>query len=78
MQKSGPYLRGMFGETIEQMRSQVPAVTIWLWVNDVGGVCPDWATPYEDVATGTQAVKQDWDRDGDELCCSHRWYHRSA
>jgi len=42
---------GSFAETIERIRSRVPRVRVWLWVDDASGSCPDWATPYEDAAT---------------------------
>src|SRR5438093_6478882 len=42
---------GAFTETIERIRSRVPRVRLWLWVEDGTGSCPDWATPYEQAAT---------------------------
>jgi 3-oxocholest-4-en-26-oate---CoA ligase len=56
-----------FTETIEQMRRQVPGVIRWLWVDDTGGDCPEWATSYEDAAADVPAARQAWDRDGDDL-----------
>ena len=56
-----------FAETIEQMRTQVPGVISWLWVDDIGGRCPEWATPYEDIAGSPPIAKRVWDRDGDDI-----------
>jgi fatty-acyl-CoA synthase len=42
---------GSFTETIEKLRDRVPKVKIWLWVDDDAGSCPEWAVPYEEVAT---------------------------
>ncbi len=42
---------GSFIETIERIRARVPRVRLWLWVDDGTAPCPDWAKPYEDVAT---------------------------
>lgn len=40
-----------YSATIASIREQV-AVRLWLWVNDGGGECPDWAIPYEEIACG--------------------------
>ncbi len=59
---------GTFAETIESIRSRVPTVSTWLWVDDGTGPCPDWATPYEDAANSeTDRVIPDHGRDGDDL-----------
>ncbi len=60
---------GAFTEQIEAIRSRVPRITTWLWVDDGSGGCPDWATPYEDAATsGTdENVQGEWGRSGDHL-----------
>lgn len=60
---------GAFTERIEGLRDRVPAVRIWLWVDDGSGPCPAWATPYEE-ATATPNdgnVAGPWGRDGDDL-----------
>ena len=36
---------GSFADTIEVIRDRLPKVKAWLWVDDTGGDCPDWATP---------------------------------
>jgi acyl-CoA synthetase (AMP-forming)/AMP-acid ligase II len=60
---------GTFAERIEGIRDRLPRITLWLWVDDGSGPCPDWATPYEAAAeAGTPAaVKGPWGRDGDHL-----------
>ena len=40
-----------FAELVDAIRDRVPAVRVWLWVDDGSGPCPDWATPYEAAAT---------------------------
>ncbi len=42
---------GAFTQTIESLRSEVPKIHTWLWVDDQSGPCPDWATPYEQAVT---------------------------
>ncbi|MCU1378424.1 MAG: fatty-acid--CoA ligase [Acidimicrobiales bacterium] len=54
---------GSFAERIEGVKDQL-AVTLWLWVDDGSGPCPEWATPYE-AATETEPVEHE--RDGDDL-----------
>jgi len=59
---------GTFVERIEGLRSRVPGVQTWLWVDDQSGPCPDWATPYEALATvATDKVVAPWGRSGDDL-----------
>jgi acyl-CoA synthetase (AMP-forming)/AMP-acid ligase II len=59
---------GSFAETIERIRSKVPRVESWLWVDDGAGPCPDWATPYESVAGAAgDRSEPPWGRDGDDL-----------
>jgi len=59
---------GSFAEHVERVRDRVPAVRTWLWVDDDGGPCPDWAQPYEDAATSHPGrVSGSWGRDGDHL-----------
>jgi fatty-acyl-CoA synthase len=55
-------------EHVQHVRSRVPRVVTWLWVDDGGGVCPDWAVPYETaMATPTERVVPDWGRGPDDL-----------
>jgi fatty-acyl-CoA synthase len=59
---------GSFVERIEHLRSRVPGVRNWLWVDDGSGPCPDWATPYETAATAkTERAIAPWGRSGDDL-----------
>ncbi|HYD09585.1 MAG TPA: AMP-binding protein, partial [Acidimicrobiales bacterium] len=59
---------GAFTETIEKIRSKVPGVKTWLWVDDGSGPCPSWATPYEDAAaSATERTIPSWGRSGDDL-----------
>src|SRR3546814_18108790 len=79
---------GSFVERIERIRSRVPRVKVWLWVDDDTAACPDWATPYEAAAAaGTDTnVAGPWGRDRSEerrvgkecvSTCRSRWspYH---
>ena len=59
---------GVFADTIEALRSRIPRIRAWLWVDDGSGPCPDWATPYEEVAGSHPArVEPAWGRSGDDL-----------
>ncbi|MEA3018944.1 MAG: 3-oxocholest-4-en-26-oate---CoA ligase, partial [Actinomycetota bacterium] len=59
---------GAFTDTIERMRSRVPGVRLWLWVDDGSGPCPDWAMPYEVAAkSATARVVAPWGRSADDL-----------
>jgi fatty-acyl-CoA synthase len=43
-------------------------VSSWLWVDDGGAACPDWAVPYETaVATETERVVAPQGRSGDDI-----------
>jgi 3-oxocholest-4-en-26-oate---CoA ligase len=61
---------GTFSDRIETLRHKLPKIKGWLWVDDGEGPCPEWATPYDDVAargeSGTN-VKGPWGRDGDHI-----------
>lgn len=60
---------GAFVETVDQLRSRVPQVHTYLWVDDGSGPCPSWATAYEQAAatptTGT--TRSEGGRSGDDL-----------
>ena len=60
---------GSLTPVVEAVRHRVASVRGWLFVDDATADCPDWATPYESVAT-TPAPRQraPWGRDGDQLC----------
>ncbi len=46
---------GSFTESCERVRSRVPTVRTWLWVDDGSGPCPAWASPYEGAAAAPPA-----------------------
>ncbi|HVM52564.1 MAG TPA: acyl-CoA synthetase [Acidimicrobiales bacterium] len=59
---------GTFTETIERIRSKVPRVQTWLWVDDGSNPCPEWAVPYETAAgAATERTVPPWGRSGDDL-----------
>ncbi len=59
---------GSFTETIDRVRSRVPKVRLWLWVDDGVSPCPEWAEPYEAAATsGAGHVRPSWGRSGDDI-----------
>ena len=59
---------GTFSERIEGLRSRLPAIKGWLWVDDGAGPCPEWAVPYEQAATSSPGrAEAPWGRSGDDL-----------
>ncbi|MBK5221881.1 MAG: AMP-binding protein [Acidimicrobiia bacterium] len=59
---------GEFAERCANVRDRVPGVRTWIWVDDGSGPCPEWATPYEDVATPTdERTVAPWGRQGDHI-----------
>ena len=59
---------GSFSDSAAEVRSRVPKVKLWLWVDDGVGSCPEWAEPYEDVATSGAELPSDAPaRSGDDL-----------
>ena len=60
---------GSFSHRIDGLRDRVPAVRLWLWVDDGEGACPAWAEPYEAVAASPPAgrVVAPWGRSGDDI-----------
>src|SRR3954469_18585774 len=42
---------GAFTPTIERIKSKVPRVKQWFWVDDDGSAMPDWAVSYEDIVS---------------------------
>jgi len=59
---------GVFSERIAGLRSRVPGVRAWLWVDDGTDQCPPWATPYEAAAESEPGrVTPPWARTGDDL-----------
>jgi acyl-CoA synthetase (AMP-forming)/AMP-acid ligase II len=59
---------GAFSERIDGLRSRLPRIKAWLWVDDGSGPCPDWAVDYEDAAkSASERVTPPWGRSGDDL-----------
>jgi acyl-CoA synthetase (AMP-forming)/AMP-acid ligase II len=59
---------GSFTERVDSVRSRVPAVRLWLHVDDGTGACPEWAVPYEQAAASADArTRAPWGRSGDDL-----------
>jgi acyl-CoA synthetase (AMP-forming)/AMP-acid ligase II len=59
-----------FTERVERIRSRVPRVQGWLWVDDSGGAssCPSWAVPYEEAARRVAGrTRAPWGRSPDDL-----------
>ncbi len=65
---------GTFVPNIERIRDKLPKVSIWLWVDDGSGPCPDWATDYEHATateTPSRPVQGPWGRSGDHLLMTY-------
>lgn len=59
---------GTFVPVIDGVRSRVPNVKLWLWVDDGSAPCPAWATPYETAAAFVRADDwRPWPVSGDDL-----------
>ena len=59
---------GSLADRIEPIHHELPAIALWLWVDDGSGPCPSWAMPYEDAArTPVERVRPPWGRSGDDL-----------
>lgn len=59
---------GSFSSSAAEVRSRVPNVKLWLWVDDGSGACPEWAETYEDVANSGASLPLDSPpRSGDDL-----------
>jgi acyl-CoA synthetase (AMP-forming)/AMP-acid ligase II len=59
---------GEFSARIGGLRSRVPRVRAWLWVDDGSGPRPDWALDYGAIARDTSRHQRpDVRRDGDDL-----------
>jgi acyl-CoA synthetase (AMP-forming)/AMP-acid ligase II len=58
-----------FTDRLAGIRSRVPKVHCWLWVDDGTGACPDWAVPYTEAATAgaVDRVVPPWGRSPDHL-----------
>jgi 3-oxocholest-4-en-26-oate---CoA ligase len=60
---------GAFTERCARIRSRVPTVQRWIWVDDGTGVCPPWATSFDSLAAngGIDNVTAPWGRSGDDF-----------
>lgn len=61
---------GCFAERVERLRPRLPAIRLWLWVDDATCPCPQWAMPYTDIAEASgpgQRTRGRWGRSGDDL-----------
>jgi acyl-CoA synthetase (AMP-forming)/AMP-acid ligase II len=59
---------GTFTERVARVRSRVPRVRLWVFVDDGTGSCPEWAVPYEELAVPSDdRVLPPWGRSGDDL-----------
>ncbi len=59
---------GAFTGRVERIRSRVPKVRGWLFVDDGTSQCPPWATRYEDAAKSAAGrVRPPWPRSPDDL-----------
>jgi acyl-CoA synthetase (AMP-forming)/AMP-acid ligase II len=58
-----------FVPRVEMLRSRLPQIRRWLWVDDESGPCPPWATPYEAAAAARVRgpVRAPWARRPDDL-----------
>jgi acyl-CoA synthetase (AMP-forming)/AMP-acid ligase II len=59
---------GCFADTIGPLRSSLPGVRRWLWVDDGSGPCPPWAEPYGQIVEGpSEPYTAPWGRSGDDI-----------
>ena len=59
---------GVFADRCAELRSRVPYVHTWIWVDDGSGPCPSWAIAYETcAASATGRVVPPWGRSPDDL-----------
>jgi acyl-CoA synthetase (AMP-forming)/AMP-acid ligase II len=60
---------GAFSTTVDALRSEVPDVRLWWWVDDGSGPCPAWARPFDTRPGAARPAAPDTDdvRSGDDL-----------
>ena len=59
---------GSFSELADGVRSRVPRVRRWLWVDDGSGPCPPWADDYGTIAArSVSRASPPWGRTPDDL-----------
>jgi len=57
-----------YTERCAAVRSRVPNVKTWIWVDDGSHPCPDWAVSYEAAASSNPAQPAPaWPRSGDDM-----------
>lgn len=59
-----------FTQTLQEIRSRLSKVKVWIAVAEPGFPCPTWALDYETLAAGTPSrrpVMGSWGRSGDDL-----------
>ena len=61
---------GELTDRVEAVRSKLPSVRTWLWVDDQGGVCPSWAVSYEEAAA-TEVTTTPPARSGDDVLLTY-------
>jgi acyl-CoA synthetase (AMP-forming)/AMP-acid ligase II len=57
---------GTFSDRVDEIRTRVPRVRTWWWVQDDDGRCPQWAIPYERAASSGSFLR-DQKYSGDDL-----------
>jgi len=58
---------GRFADQCATLRPDLPAVRVWIWVDDGTNPCPEWAWPYDEVVAGPAGDVRPWSRSGDDL-----------
>jgi 3-oxocholest-4-en-26-oate---CoA ligase len=59
---------GCFADNVERLRSRLPKVHGWLWVDDGSGPCPNWAIDYASaMQSATERTRAPWGRSPDDL-----------
>ena len=59
---------GTFTPRVEAVRSRVPNVKHWIWVDDGNGPKPDWAVSYEEIAnSASERYSPPEGRSGDDI-----------
>lgn len=60
---------GTFTDTVARVRTRLPRIHTWIWVDDATHPCPSWAVDYEDLASRGEARRSvaPWGRSGDDL-----------
>jgi 3-oxocholest-4-en-26-oate---CoA ligase len=64
----GVVFHGSFTERCDNLRKRFPHMKAWIWVDDGGAPCPEWATAYETAAASAPTrVEGPWGRSPDDL-----------